>query len=508
MKTRLLLTLFGAFVAGAVALSGTAVAQGNGGGGGKGGGGGTPAPPDYGDLIILHRDDIGRPILDAGFCQQPIAFPDNVGCPIPADCNNEDPCLIPTNPETCGILTGYETCADEADFGRTNLSRASEGVLDSQLEDVVVNLAIADCTSLDPAGRMVHGRYIGGELALHTIDSPLQNLAVYKHLMRDGTIGVPLPQGVSAIEQAARGFGVAMDKAGEVNIDLLVYLNEILGLTEGATILGEEPKCIDVWEEVMGEMKFVNKCFLDYGNYTYDRTANFSGLNPLLLDDGLPSPAYIPAGDPADGFFEFLMQTGDNSFMVVEDSIMLAVFNGDPGFVGGKIGGFAQAADDTREVINFMHNHPVADNVATPPPCDAIPNPTDQYDLSISDKSGLKIPKQVVSTTEGREFVVAVANAGPDTAAGTIILTANREDGGDVIVAGLGMNVFTFDFDGLVPGMTWSTGEVYFTLSEPHEGTTIEWKAEVFPEFVDPNLANNEVTKYSNVRPARGGGGH
>ena len=156
MKTRLLLTLFGAFVAGAVALSGTAVAQGNGGGGGKGGGGGTPAPPDYGDLIILYRDDIGRPILDAGSCQQPIAFPDNVGCPIPADCNNDDPCLIPTNPETCGILTGYETCANEADFGRTNLSRASEGVLDSQLEDVVVNLAIADCTSLDPAGRPDH----------------------------------------------------------------------------------------------------------------------------------------------------------------------------------------------------------------------------------------------------------------------------------------------------------------------------------------------------------------
>jgi hypothetical protein len=254
-----------------------------------------------------------------------------------------------------------------------------------------------------------------------------------------------------------------------------------------------------VKEEVMGNIEYVEKCFLDYSAFTYDRVTNFGAL---------PSPAYIPEGAPIDGWFEFLMQTGPTSFEIVNDAIMTAVFQGNPGYTDGKIGGFAQSADDTRAVINFMHNHAVADNVATPPPCDAIPNPTDQYDLSISDKSGLKVPKQVVSTTEGREFVIAVANAGPDTAAGTVTLTATRADGGSVLVDGMGADVFTFTFDGLMPGMTYSTGTVYFTLSAPHDGTTIEWVATVAPEFVDPNLGNNTVTKYSNVRPARGGGGH
>jgi hypothetical protein len=67
MKTRLLLTLLSALAAGAIGLSGTAVAQGQGGGGGNGGGGGGAAPPDYGDLIILHRNDFGVPELDANF---------------------------------------------------------------------------------------------------------------------------------------------------------------------------------------------------------------------------------------------------------------------------------------------------------------------------------------------------------------------------------------------------------------------------------------------------------
>jgi len=321
---------------------------------------------------------------------------------------------------------------------------------------------------------------------------------VYKHLVRDGTIGVPLPQGADPLLQAARGFGVAMDKAGEVNVDLLVYLNDILGLTEGATMFGENPVCIDIKQEVMGNIEMVEKCFLDYSAFTYDRSDNFWSL---------PDPAYIPEGAAIDGWFEFLWQVAPDTFMITEDAIMTAAFAGNAGFTGGKVGGFAAAADDTRAVINFMHSHPVADSVATPVPCEPIPNPTDQYDLSISDKSGLKVPKQVVATTEGREFIVSVANAGPDTAAGTVVLTATRADGGQVLVDG-NPGPFVYEFEDLLAGMTYSTGAIYFTLSEPYGGTTITWTALAVPAFVDPNMSNNEVTKTSNVRPERGGGGH
>ncbi len=171
MKTKLLVTLLGALLAGTVGLTGDAFAQGNGNGNGNGGGGGGAVPPDYGDLIILYRDSTGVPILDENFCQQPIGFPENVGCPIPVGCDGADPCLIPTDSATCGIEPLYASCANEADFGRVNLSRASDRVLASQLQDVLVNLAIADCTTLDPAGRLVYSRIIGTELATGTIDS-------------------------------------------------------------------------------------------------------------------------------------------------------------------------------------------------------------------------------------------------------------------------------------------------------------------------------------------------
>ena len=184
---------------------------------------------------------------------------------------------------------------------------------------------------------------------------------------------------------------------------------------------------------------------------------------------------------------------------------MTTVFQGDPGHTGGNIGGFVQAADDTRAVISYMHNNPVPAAAATPVPCAAIPNPTDMYDLSISDKSGLKVPKQVVSTTEGREFVITVDNGGPDTAAGILVLTAVREDGGDVLVDG-SPGPFVFAFEDLVPGMSYTTGPVFFTLSEPHLGTKIDWTAEAVPQDVDPNMANNVVVKSSTVRRSSGGG--
>ena len=221
------------------------------------GGGGDVTTPDYGDLIILLRDDWGVPIVDANMCQQPIGFPDPDLCPEDGLLWNGEVWLVPTDPDTCAIDIAHAACTDEADFGRTNTARSSDTVLESQLEDVIIGLAIADCTTLDAAGRMVHSR-VDDLLVTNTIDSPLQNLSVYKHLMRDGTIGVPLPEGASPLQTAARGLGVAMDKAGAVNMDLLVYLNEFLGLTEGTTIL-EYPTCIDVKQEVMGNMQYGRK---------------------------------------------------------------------------------------------------------------------------------------------------------------------------------------------------------------------------------------------------------
>ena len=96
---------------------------------------------------------------------------------------------------------------------------------------------------------------------------------------------------------------------------------------------------------------------------------------------------------------------------------MSTVFGDDPGFLYGNIGGFTQAADDTREVINFMHDHPLPVGSETPVPlCDDSSLDTDDvYDVSISEESGLQVPKRMVADAEeGREIIVTVANAGPD----------------------------------------------------------------------------------------------
>ena len=117
---------------------------------------------------------------------------------------------------------------------------------------------------------------------------------------------------------------------------------------------------------------------------------------------------------------------------------MGAVFDDEPGFTDGNIGGFAQAADDTRAVIDFMHTNPVSVDFVSPVACYVCPPPSGQdppigaYDVSISEESGLQVPKQMVDGSEGREFVVTVANASgsADAASGTVTVTATADNGG------------------------------------------------------------------------------
>ena len=171
------------------------------------------------------------------------------------------------------------------------------------------------------------------------------------------------------METAFRGLGAASGKTGEINVDFVVYINQIMGLPEEPGILLNKI-CIDINEEVLGEMTLVEKCFLDYSGFSYTRVDNFSGL---------PKPAYMPEESAQNGVFEYLvvLNPAEPTFSIQAGPILDAVFcvdtSGNPiwldaedtgvcpetpdeGFLGGNIGGFAQAADDTRAVINFMHS--------------------------------------------------------------------------------------------------------------------------------------------------------
>jgi hypothetical protein len=463
-------------------------------------------PPDLGDIIVLYRDADGLPIptdpttapdpetglmVPAGLCQQPIGLPSDT-CTL--GCVEDEPCLVPVDPYSCGVLAEYATCTQEVDFGRTSVIRSPDAVLEQSLEEAVTKLATAQCLSLDPAGRLVTTSLVDGEVLSAAIDSPLENLAIYRQLMLTGDLGafVELPD-PNVLNTAARGLGAAADKTGKVTVDQVVYSNQIMGLLDVPTYL---PKlCVTVREEVQGNMVEVDKCVLDYSTYDYSRAENFATL---------PAPPYIPADDPEDGWFEYLGVVDPDGnpvlFQIVQDEITSTVFGTDPGFLDGNVGGFTQAADDTREVIEFTHDRPLPLGYETPvPPC-GDPNQNTIYDLSLSQESGLQVPKQIVDGSEGREFTVTVANAGPYAASGYVLVTADAAN--DVGIEG---SPWMIPFTDLGAGESYSK-TTFFSIALGAR-TTIDWRAEAVPDCTECDLipGNNFVTATSNVRVTGGG---
>ncbi|MDH3401706.1 MAG: hypothetical protein OEM03_12165 [Chromatiales bacterium] len=554
---RTLVTAMAAVVIGSFALVGTAIAQGKGpggpgGGGGGGGGDDVGTPPDYGDLVILYRDESGVPLLTTDRCQQPIAFESdtctNYGtfeCVV-MDPDNVDNCLtrvVPVDPATCAILPAGVGCTHEIEFGRSNSARSPASVFESQLEDVVVKLATADRIGLDAAGRLVacvDGGVddSGADLpdASSAVDSPLQNLAIYKQLMTYGYLGdegqITLP--ASVMDTAARGIGVAVDKGGKVSVDMVVYLNQIMGLSDLPTTILGEPICIDPKEEVMGNIEYVHKCFLNYGNipgggvFGYGRGGNFGSLPfPAYIDDGLGNK---------DGVFEVLKWTevdpDSPTFDIYRGPIFDRVFGGQEGKGTANIAGFVQAADDTREVINYMHSWPLPiEFVAGDGTVTAFQTPVTcedsggtGYDLSISADSGLQVPVQMAPNDEGREFIVTIANAGPDAASGSVWVTAESvdtvikiatfatdEDGnpildaeGNPVVESWDAGPFEYEFTDLAKGASASWTSTF--IVDPAKKTTINWTATIVAEH-DVNSTNNTVYETTNVIQTGKGGG-
>ena len=499
MKVKSLIVMV---LAGLLVFSGNVLAERPPGAGNGGGGGGGGEPPDYGDLLIIYRDPGGVPYLTEDGCWQPL---DNGSedcpteeCLLPGDDGNmtteDEPWVVEVDPATCAVLPQCATCTEEVDFERINEARSPDTVFASQLADVLVNMATADCLSLDPAGRIVTSRVADDLTTSSAIDSPLQNLAIYRQLMLTGSIGTDLPPNAELLDTMARALGAASSKTGEVNVDLVVYLNEIMGLTDESvqTIL-DPKKCINVKEEVMGNVQTVRKCFLDFSAYDYYRIPNFGAL---------PDPAYIPESSPQPGTFEYLEETApppDPEFGVGVGLISDVVFDSLPNDETSNIGGFAQAADDTRAVIDYMHSWPLPIIYQTPVSCDVDPGADTTYDLSISDVSGLQVPVQMVDGSEGREFTVNIANAGPDAATGTVTVTAIAESGGDIVGS-----PWTFAFVDLDAGLSesWTT---LFSI-DLGERTKINWAATIDAEF-DVNSSNNSVTATTNVKVTGGGGG-
>ena len=280
----------------------------------------------YGDLYLIWRDDNGVPILvkwvdgeqvvysgtgsTEGWYVQPL---DASGNPVPLDAEGH-----PLD----------ESLVVEVELGRLNIARAPEKVLDHSLVEALSKLSSATEVTLDPSGRLV----VDGV----TIDSPLENLALFKAI-----VSTPAVDGIITLTATATVDGQTVTYSFPISV-------EQAGLVAAAAIAAASDKTGTLSaDEVMYIAKFFG---LDTQLSTFVSTWNYE------RDD-----VYTP--DVTVWILEGVDTNGDGVFDVYYPKevriIDVVQFNTVPSIVddGNGIDTFAQAADDSVQVLEFVHDN-------------------------------------------------------------------------------------------------------------------------------------------------------
>lgn len=275
--------------------------------GGKAGAGGKPPTSGskkgdlYGDLYVLIRD----PLTGTAYTEtiNGVVYPKVQA--YTADGTLLTGVWIPRDPATGDLLTqlpdGTKVFPSEVEFSRLSVARAPSKVLTHSLDEAISKLtATGAVLSLDVAGRLVIT--INGVSS--TIDSPLENLALYQDYMADGVIaGVTLPTGFTPAALLA----AAADKYKTVNLDTVMYLDAILKVSP------------------------------DLSLFTYSRTDTYAGDTvKILVEDPVGSGTYVTKTVSIIGAVDWTIPTG-----AVPSTGAAA---------------FAQAVDDAVQVIEFIHD--------------------------------------------------------------------------------------------------------------------------------------------------------
>lgn len=263
----------------------------SGGGEGKPAGAGTKKGDDYGDLIVLLRNPItGEPIVEDG---------EYLIC-LDVACTSTVPTVDGEVPEGVAAI--------EVDFGRASVGRAPSKVTDHSLDEAISKITADGAEiSVDDAGRIT----ITVDGVTSTIDSPLENLALYIDLMTglasSSTSETEAALGsLATLDTAASLLAATSDKTGDISIDFVSYYNVIVDVVKA------------------GE-------FYDFSKFTYVRDYPTDYVYNYTLDGGV---------------------TILSATLNVND--YLAAVNGD--ITGDKgVTLFTDAADDSVEVIELLH---------------------------------------------------------------------------------------------------------------------------------------------------------
>jgi len=282
----------------------------------------------FGDLYLIWRSDDGEPILVKWVDGEQVVYPGTGSTdgwfvqPLDADGNP-----VPLDEEGHAI---DESLVVEVDLGRLSVARAPEKVLDHALVEALSKLANATEVTLDPSGRLV----VDGV----TIDSPLENLALFKEIVStpavDGIItltatatvdGQPVTYSFPlSVDQAglvaAAAIAAASDKTGTLNVDEVMYIATFFGLEDELS-------------------NFVS-------NWNYERDDVYTDDLTVWILEGVDTDG--------DGVFDIYYPTEVRINEVVAFNTITPIVDD-----GNGIDSFAQAADDSVQVLEYVHDNAI-----------------------------------------------------------------------------------------------------------------------------------------------------
>jgi hypothetical protein len=317
---------------------------GKGGGGGKPVGGGTKKGDQLGDIFVLIRNPVtgvaytdaaGLPLVQAytkDAAGNLVLLP-NVSIPRDAEGN-----LLTALPD------GTLVYSSAVEFGRLSVARSPDRVLDKSLAEALNKLIAADASSTDNIAIVLDA---SGRLAIATtttdpvtglpvttvkaIDSPLENLALYKAIAnltgtdRTITVAVPaskdgttpattltwtLPTTINIDLLKATLLAAAADKTGTISLDTVMYNNTIVGVAD------------------------------DLSTFSYDRYTTYKDLKVTVL---------IKTGvDPV---------TGADVLTATVVNVYEKVFNSTNDTTATGAADFATAANDALQVLEYVHDN-------------------------------------------------------------------------------------------------------------------------------------------------------